>query len=303
MNGGSYGVRFANAGSAATNNHHLVFGNFITAPTIAGILVEATTVSGIRIIDNDIESTGSLPRYIDIEGSECTVLANWLDSANAGNTGLYVRGSHNWHASQTFGGTFGTKVDDPIGQNNDCWEPGAALAQANAPFTFNSLLTAATGATINGTQTNTDATRTLVVVARTADAGGLKNGYDVALNSAHVLNLYGDRLGGTTAGGVGLCFYAATAAGWFEAIKYRNVAGVATNGLLSLMPDGGAVALGGAFGCNGATAQSAFASGGAAPAGGTGATAGAYDTAAHRDALITLVNNIRTALVNAGIMS
>jgi hypothetical protein len=59
----------------------------------------------------------------------------------------------------------------------------------------------------------------------------------------------------------------------------------------------------GAFGCNAANPQTAFASGGAAPAGGTGATAGAYDTAAHRDALITLVNNIRTALVNNGIMS
>jgi hypothetical protein len=58
-----------------------------------------------------------------------------------------------------------------------------------------------------------------------------------------------------------------------------------------------------AFGCNGATAQTAYASGGAAPAGGTGATAGAYDTAAHRDSLITLVNKIRTALVNNGIMS
>jgi hypothetical protein len=65
----------------------------------------------------------------------------------------------------------------------------------------------------------------------------------------------------------------------------------------------GSLTASGAFGCNGATAQTAFASGGAAPAGGTGATAGAYDTAAHRDAMITLVNNMRTALVNVGLMS
>lgn len=57
------------------------------------------------------------------------------------------------------------------------------------------------------------------------------------------------------------------------------------------------------FGCNGKTAQTAFASGGAAPAGGTGTAAGGWDTAAHRDAAITLLNNIRTALVNNGIMS
>ena len=40
----------------------------------------------------------------------------------------------------------------------------------------------------------------------------------------------------------------------------------------------------------------------AAPAGGTGATAGAYDTAQHRDEMIALVNAMRTALINAGIM-
>jgi hypothetical protein len=59
----------------------------------------------------------------------------------------------------------------------------------------------------------------------------------------------------------------------------------------------------GGFGCNTKTPQTAYASGGAAPAGGTGTAAGAYDTAAHRDALITLVNNIRAALVANGIMS
>ena len=49
-------------------------------------------------------------------------------------------------------------------------------------------------------------------------------------------------------------------------------------------------------------AQRASADQAAAPAGGTGATAGAYDTAAHRDALIALVNEMRTTLVNLGLM-
>lgn len=57
------------------------------------------------------------------------------------------------------------------------------------------------------------------------------------------------------------------------------------------------------FGCNTKTAQTAFASGGAAPVGGTGTAAGGWDTAAHRDSAITLLNNIRTALVNNGIMT
>jgi hypothetical protein len=40
-----------------------------------------------------------------------------------------------------------------------------------------------------------------------------------------------------------------------------------------------------------------------AAAGGVGTAAGGWDTAAHRDSAITLLNNIRTALVNNGIMS
>jgi len=39
-----------------------------------------------------------------------------------------------------------------------------------------------------------------------------------------------------------------------------------------------------------------------APAGGTGAEAGAYDTAAHRDVLIKLVNEMRAALIAIGII-
>ncbi len=40
----------------------------------------------------------------------------------------------------------------------------------------------------------------------------------------------------------------------------------------------------------------------AAPPGGTGAAAGGYDTAANRDAMIALVNEMRLVLVNLGLM-
>jgi hypothetical protein len=82
--------------------------------------------------------------------------------------------------------------------------------------------------------------------------------------------------------------------------------------ILRLNPAAGAVEIAsaavpttvkGTFGCNGAAAQAAFVSGGAAPAGGVGTAAGGWDTAAHRDAAITLLNNIRSALVANGIMS
>ena len=66
---------------------------------------------------------------------------------------------------------------------------------------------------------------------------------------------------------------------------------------LKLQPQGGNVLISGPVGFNGAAAQSPYASGGAAPAGGVGTAAGGWDTAAHRDAAITLLNNIRAALV------
>ena len=84
-----------------------------------------------------------------------------------------------------------------------------------------------------------------------------------------------------------------------------------TGGTLDSTPIGGTTAAtgkfttltSGAFGANGTAAQTALASGGAAPLGGTGTAAGGWDTAAHRDAAITLLNNIRTALVANGIMA
>lgn len=61
--------------------------------------------------------------------------------------------------------------------------------------------------------------------------------------------------------------------------------------------------LSGGLGINGQAPAAPAAHVAAAPAGGTGATAGAYDTAQNRDAMIALVNAMRTALINHGIMA
>lgn len=57
------------------------------------------------------------------------------------------------------------------------------------------------------------------------------------------------------------------------------------------------------FGRNGNPPQAPIASAGACPAGGAGTAAGGWDTAAHRDAAIALINNIRAALINNGMMT
>lgn len=72
-------------------------------------------------------------------------------------------------------------------------------------------------------------------------------------------------------------------------------------GIAKKLVVGGGAAFTGNMGFFGTASTTQQAIGAAAPAGGTGATAGAYDTAAHRDSLITLVNNMRTALINLGL--
>lgn len=66
---------------------------------------------------------------------------------------------------------------------------------------------------------------------------------------------------------------------------------------------GGTVAASSGLGSNGMPPQGSYASGAPAPASGAGALAGAFDTAAHRDAVITLLNNIQAALIANGILT
>jgi hypothetical protein len=56
------------------------------------------------------------------------------------------------------------------------------------------------------------------------------------------------------------------------------------------------------FSANGAVPQAAYAVGAAAPAGGTGAAAGGWSSAVDRDAAIVLINNMRDALIKAGLL-
>lgn len=75
------------------------------------------------------------------------------------------------------------------------------------------------------------------------------------------------------------------------------ITGGTVSGLTSLQANG-------PFGCNSAAAQTAYASGGAVSStGSTNVNPYGYTTAAQADAIVTLVNNIRTALVSNGILS
>jgi len=135
-----------------------------------------------------------------------------------------------------------------------------------------------------GTMTN----RYGIRIMATGGSGTLSKGIDIGAMS------------GTDTTKHGICIGAMTGASTTNyGLEIGNISGATTN--YAIYTGTGLVRFGGAFGCNAATPQTSYVVGAAAPAGGTGATAGAYDTAAHRDSLITLVNNIRTALINNGI--
>lgn len=84
-----------------------------------------------------------------------------------------------------------------------------------------------------------------------------------------------------------------------------NAKGLVTAAALtSITGSPGAFTAVGAFGCNTKAAQTAAASGGAvATTGATNVVPFGYTTAAQADAIVTLLNNIRAALVANGIMS
>lgn len=82
-----------------------------------------------------------------------------------------------------------------------------------------------------------------------------------------------------------------------ENSNFVTITGGTVSGLSSLQANG-------AFGCNSAAAQAAYASGGAVSStGSTNVSPYGYTTAAQANAIVTLVNNIRTALVSNGIMT
>lgn len=97
-----------------------------------------------------------------------------------------------------------------------------------------------------------------------------------------------------------------TAASTAIAISNAQVSGLgtlSTQNANAVAISGGSIACG-TFGANGAAAQTAYASGGAvATTAATNIAPYGYTTAAQANAIITLLNNIQTALVNAGIMS
>jgi hypothetical protein len=129
---------------------------------------------------------------------------------------------------------------------------------------------------------------------------------DVALGTgSSVTTNYGIRIGSISSGSTNYSIYTNTGpVSIGDAVTIRSGGLTITSGTLAaqaitcttLTPSG-------AFGCNGKTAQTASASGGASPAGGTGTAAGGFDTAAHRDAAITLLNNLRSMAIAFGFMT
>lgn len=137
------------------------------------------------------------------------------------------------------------------------------------------------------------------IVAKVKSSGDMIDGHgagvifaieDEAAANNYVAGVYGCRNGADNTGAI---FFNVAAAGTLNTVMTLDQNGVLTTTQLGLA---------GAFGCNGAGRQTSFASGGAA--GGTATSGGfGFVSAAEMNAFVALLANVRTALVNDGIMS
>lgn len=152
------------------------------------------------------------------------------------------------------------------------------------------------------------ASSTVTITQGTANtAVAATSGYSLTGSSAVGAETWTGTL--NTSGTPTVLSYALTVTATNAASLYFNYLGGA-GGVTSLfkmttagaVTAGGTVTVVGAFGCNGASAQTAYVSGGAVVTTGAGLASYGY-TEAQANAIVTLLNNCRAALVANGIMS
>lgn len=169
--------------------------------------------------------------------------------------------------------------------------------------------------TIGSSSQNTAKFTSLSTSGQYTNTVGIGTAPFIITSTTNIPNLNASSLSGATFAAPGAIGGGTASAGTFTGLTATGVVTLtsATPGALNNVTIGAVTALTGrfttvtatgAFGCNTKTAQTAFASGGAVTT--TAATNVApfgYSTGAQADAIITLLNNIRSALVANGIMS
>ncbi len=129
--GSTSGIVLSATGSAGQVNQNWIHNNRIYNATTVGIKIEATQCVMNTVIENDIESTGALARFIDCQGDKNFISRNWLDSVNAANVGLYLRGTRNIAEGNIYAGTFATPAYDLSTNANQFYEPDRTVSFNN----------------------------------------------------------------------------------------------------------------------------------------------------------------------------
>jgi hypothetical protein len=267
---------------------------------------DVITLGGLNVIGRGATNNASINASGAIQANTYTRLDN---DGNANNQGVYVNaqwnvdgspGTYNFINTGAFGGKASRAGMTPGGS----WTFDVATGATN-PLTWTTVATITNNGGISLTASstiidtvvggnvslqirnsdNTNAASTASLLIQQGGAGG--GDVYVQWTEGGVISW----LGGydISAGGFGIntsSLPGATARIWLP-----NAGGLVFNGNTQVVN---------AFGCNSKAPQGAFASGGAVAPG-----AGAFgaSSAANFAALVTLVSNIRTALVNNGIMS
>lgn len=229
--------------------------------------------------------------------------------ANANSEGMYVNAKWNRDSPSTYNylntGAFGGKANRLVSAPGGSWLWDVASGGVN-PITWSTQmsLTAAGALTIEGNLTVNSNFGTIDISTAGTQSEFRVRQHDNTNAASHAKLTV--EVGG---GGGGDPFIGFVIDGVLQrSLGYDNSAAafvfsdgnnLGTSNWM-VHPNTGGVQIVGGFSCNGATIRTPFASGGASVPG-----AGAFgaSSAANFAALVTLVNNIRTALVNDGIMS
>jgi hypothetical protein len=321
------GVILQNAGTDASTNDVVWLNDFqavsVSAIGAVGITVGANAgQNGFTNLDAEQCATGirciagGLQRNLfKITWCEqCTVA--WVTEDTACSNlylNQYVRTADG--VSQTFGTTTGYQLGNIIASpsiSSPTVTSGLTVSTGNETITAGNLNLSngvvgigSSAASIQGIrmlQTLTGGvSQTGILVNPTFDSGATTLGYGInvgVISAAAAFTMAtgaGVHIGAPTIG-------AGSSITTLYGLKIENQTGGGTN--YAIFTGTGPVKIGDAFGCNGATPQTAAASGGAvtttAP---TQTTPWGFSTSAQATGIITLLNNIRAALVANGIMS
>lgn len=117
------GIVLSKAGTVGQTNQIWVKNNRIYNCTTVGIKGEDTEVYAAVVEGNDIETTTTIPRFIDWAANKSWLANNWFETSTGSDIAIYVTGSRNILQGNIYAGAFTPPPYVLVDTQNEVWEP------------------------------------------------------------------------------------------------------------------------------------------------------------------------------------